>query len=358
MAQAVSLDFQIHLDFFFAYDTTALIQRVYGLQGLPPLERPSRNKLDHAALEHLALILSGYDFAAETWAAGVRRQEVTVALRNPDLRRSCWTVRHGTGNPGVELYGFLYETETPFETADDAHTCCVQLVSPAFTDTDEQWTAFTSSSKRLLKRLQTPSALHPPATPEQPPNKHLAWANKTCSFTVTVQPVDDRAHISWPTLQNLYCAWGTCSHQIEHLQNPRHSPSTNSSFRKLAPPGQQTTAQCLERLYAIPDLAAYFNLESQIASQDEIAGGISLLTEGTDEDCSGIRFEEHRATLDVAQIQFWTRLTFQAAVSCQEMAAAGRRFGGTTRSPGFMQFSDELIKDRWVRERAWDMGTP
>lgn len=359
MAQAAPLDYQIRLDFYFAYDTTALIRHVYGCcQGPSPLERPSREKLDHAALEHLALILSGYDFAAETWARGVQRQEVSVALGDPEHRHSCWTVRHGTGgDSSVQLYSLQYGTETPFETANDAHICCVQLVSPAFTDTEDQWTAFTSSSKRLLTRLQTPGALHPPASPNHPPNMHLAWTNQTCNLTVTVRPVSDNAQISWPTLQNLYGAWGTCAQELQRLQNPQHSSPTCLSFRKLAPPGQRTTAQCLDHLYVIPDLSTYFNLESQIASQGEIPI-MSLMTDGTDENnCTGVRFEEHRATFDVAQIQFWTRLTFRAVVSCWEMAAEGRRFGGSTRSPGFVQFSDQLIKDRWVRERAWDKGT-
>ncbi|KAL8754635.1 MAG: hypothetical protein Q9184_005047 [Pyrenodesmia sp. 2 TL-2023] len=358
MAQAAVLDYQIRLYFFFAYDITALIRHVYGSQGLSPLERPSREKLNHAALEHLALILSGYDFAAETWAHGVRRQEVSVAIGDPEQHRSCWTVRHGTGDPGVQLYGFQYGTETPFETANDAHTCCVQLVSPAFTDTEEQWTAFTSSTKRLLKRLQSPGALHRPVTPDHPTNMHLAWTNQTCSFTVTVRPVSSGAQISWPTLQNLYGAWGTCAQEISRLQNPRRSSHTCLSFRKLALSGQGTTAQCLERLYAIPNLATYLDLEASLrAAHGEILV-VSLMTDETDQNCIGVRFEEHRATFDVAQIQFWTRLTLRAAVSCQEMAAEGGTFGGKTRSsPGWVQFSDQVIKDRWVRERAWDNGT-
>ncbi|KAL8921977.1 MAG: hypothetical protein Q9208_005431 [Pyrenodesmia sp. 3 TL-2023] len=356
MAQAAPLDYQIRLDFFFAYDTTALIRHVYGCcQGPSPLERPSREKLTHAALEHLALILSGYDFAAETWARGVRRQEVSVALGDPEPRHPCWTVRHGTGDPGVQLYGFQYGTETPFETADDVHTCCVQLVSPAFTDTEEQWTAFTNSIKRLLKRLQIPGALHTPATPDHAANMHLAWTNETCNFTVTVRPISNNVQISWPTLQNLYGAWGTCAQEISRLQNPRHSSHTYLSFRKLAPPGQGPTSQCLERLYAIPNPTTYFHLESALAAQEETLI-MSLMTDQTDENCIGVRFQEHRATFDVAQIQFWTRLTFRAAVSCLEMAAEGRRFGGSMRLPGFVQFSDQVIRDRWVRERAWDKG--
>ncbi|KAI4121019.1 MAG: hypothetical protein LQ338_006606 [Usnochroma carphineum] len=353
MAQSTPLDYQIRLEFFFAYERDILIRRAYGADELSPWDRPARETLDHAALELVAFLLSGYDVAAEEWAVGVQSQEVQVALSHPEIRRPYWSVRLGTGKPGPDLDGLLYSTGTPFERVDEAHVCCVQLVSPAFKDTDGQWTDFATSTQRILNRLQKPGVLHPSHSAGQPRIDHLAWANKTCSLTVTVRAVDDTAHISWPALQNLYAAWGSCADKIERLQNPQHSTPKKSAFRKLVPTDEQSTARCLEQWYSLPNLRLYMNLESLIAAQAEITR-VPIMTDRTGELCTGVRFEEHRGTLDVPQIQFWTRLTYRAVVSCQAMAAGGRRFG-VSKSAAFMQFSDDLIRDQWVRDFCFDM---
>lgn len=352
MAQPTALDYQIRLEFLFAYDEATLVRYVFGAVGLSPWERPTSDKLDAAALEHLALLLSGYDINAETWAAGVESRDVQVATQHPEIRRSSWSVRLGNGQPGLDLYGFQYGTETPFKRADQSHICCVQLVSPAFTDTHEQWSDFALSTHGILSRLQRPGSLHPAASANRPRINHLAWVNKTCNFTVTVRPVDDRTYISWPALQNLYAAWGCCAPELERLQDPRQSTSTKSAFRKLSPTDERSSARCLERWYAVPSLAVFMNLESLIAAQAEITR-ISIMTDKTGERCTGLRFEEHRGTLDVVQVQFWTRLTYKAVVSCQTMAAGGRIFG-VSKSAAFMQFSEDLIRDPWVRVRAWE----
>ena len=75
---------------------------------------------------------------------------------------------------------------------------------------------------------------------------------------------------------------------------------------------------------------------------------MSLMTDVDGENCLGLRFEEHTGTLDVAQIHFWTRLTYKAVVTCQEMAVRGKRF----ESPGFLEFWAMMIRDEWVREYA------
>ncbi|KAI4136798.1 MAG: hypothetical protein L6R39_007609 [Caloplaca ligustica] len=266
MAQSTPLDYQIRLDFLFAYDRATLIRHANGAPGRALGESPS-HRLDRAALEQLIPLLAGYDMAAETWATGESPQEVIIALDHPEIRRPYWSIRFGTGNPGSDLDDFQYGTETPFKSADEVHVCCVQLVSPAFNESDEQWTDFARGIQTMLNRLQRPGSLHPPTSAEGPRINHLAWVNKTCSFTVTVRPVDDEACISWPTLQNLYAAWGSCSQEIERLQNPRHSTPTKFAFRKLAPAGEQTIAACVQRLHAVLSLAMYLNMESLIATK-------------------------------------------------------------------------------------------
>ncbi|KAI4272785.1 MAG: hypothetical protein L6R35_006458 [Caloplaca aegaea] len=359
MAQSPSLGYQIHLEFLFACDRTTLLHHAYGAEGISPWNAPDRGKLDHAALEHLAFILSGYSAVAET--------EVRVATRSPEAPRAFWSVRLGAGKAGMDMYGREYGTETPFKRTDDAHVCCAQLVSPAFTNNDQQWTAFTTSTQRIVSRLQTPGSLHPPGS--SPPNidriTHLAWTNESCSFTVTVQPTatgDKDTYISWPALQNLYAAWGSCAQAVELVQNPRRHSSHNNTmlaYRKLAPAADETLST--QRLFAIPSLAVYLNFEAHVAAQVEISR-LSVLVDGSGEQkCSGVRFDEHRATLDVKQIQFWTRFTHQALVACQDMAAAGGRFGaGGSQSVGFAHFSERLIREQWVRDHAcrtiWENG--
>ncbi|KAL8718161.1 MAG: hypothetical protein Q9225_004676 [Loekoesia sp. 1 TL-2023] len=350
MPQVTALDYQIHLDFVFAYDRATLIKHAYGVKGLSPWELPKRDRLDYAALEHLALLLSSYNIAAEALASGVKSRDVRISTQDPDTRLPHWSIRLGEGKAGIEMYGFQHGTETPFKSANDSHVCCVQLVSPAFTDTDEQWADFVSSTQRILKRLQTPGALHPKGHLERPCINHLAWTNDTCKLTVTVRSVDEKGTISWPTLQNLQAAWGSCAEELARLLQPTHSSPTRAAFRKLIPRDRHTQVQRLDSLYAVSSLSSYLNLESYIAAQYAVRK-MSLMTDSAGERCYGLRFEEHRGTLDVAQIQFWTRLTFKAVVACQDMAAAGRRFD----NPGFLHFWNHLIVDQWVRDHATKM---
>lgn len=350
MPQVIALDYQIRLDFIFAYDRATLIKHAYGAKGLSPWELPKRDRLDYAALEHLALLLSGYDIAAEAWASGVKSRDVHISTQDPDARLPYWSIRLGEGKAGIEMYGFQHGTETPFKSANDSHVCCVQLVSPAFTDTDEQWTDYASSTQWILKRVQTPGALHRKGTPERPYINHLAWTNDTCKLTVTVRSVDEKENISWPTLQNLQAAWGSCAEELKRLLQPAHSSPTRAAFRKLIPQSRQTQVQRLDSLYAVSSLSAYLNLELYIEAQYNVRK-MSLMTDSTGEHCYCLRFEEHRGTLDVAQIQFWTRLTFKAVVACQDMAVAGRRYD----NPGFLHFWNHLIVDQWVRDYATKM---
>ncbi|KAL9013489.1 MAG: hypothetical protein Q9173_001809 [Seirophora scorigena] len=346
MAELSSLSYQIHLEFLFACDRTTILRHAYGLEGISPWNTPDRNKLDRAALEHLALVLSGYN-------ARVQTQEVRVATRHLEIPRAFWSVRLGTGKEGMEMYGRQYGTETPFKRAHDAHVCCVQLVSPAFTDTEEQWTSFATATQRIVSRLSTPGALHPRGSSEVDRINHLAWTNKSCSFTVTVQPNGNDTFISWPTLQNLYAAWGSCSEVIQHVQNPRPSSNTVLAHGKIAPANELGNVEAIRRVFAIPSLAVFRNLKAHVAAQVAISK-MSILVDGSGEECSGVRFDEHRGTLDVEQIQFWTRLTHQALVACQAMAAAGRRFRGGGSTPvGFARFSELLIREQWVRDHAY-----
>ncbi|KAI4139936.1 MAG: hypothetical protein LQ341_004027 [Variospora aurantia] len=132
------------------------------------------------------------------------------------------------------------------------------------------------------------------------------------------------------------------------------------AYHKLAPAADETLST--QRLFAIPSLAVYLNFEAHVTAQVDISR-LSVLVDGSGEQkCSGVRFDEHRPTLDVKQIQFWTRFTHQALVACQDMAAAGRRFGdgGSSRSVGFAHFSERLIREQWGRDHAcrtiWENG--
>ncbi|KAI4186593.1 MAG: hypothetical protein LQ348_004198 [Seirophora lacunosa] len=345
MAQSSSLSYQIHLEFLFACDRTTILRDAYAAEGLSPWNTPDRNKLDRAALEHLALILSGYN-------ARFQMQEVRVATRHLEIPRAFWSVRLGTGKEGMELYGRQYGTETPFKRAQDAHVCCVQLVSPAFNDTEKQWTSFATATQRIVSRLSTPGTLHPRGSHEVDRINHLAWTNKSCSFTVTVQPNRSDTFISWPTLQNLYAAWGSSSEVIQHVQNPRPFSNTVFANRRIAPANELGHVEAIRRVFTIPSLAVLMNLEAHVAAQVAISR-MSILVDGSREKCTGVRFDEHRGTLDVEQIQFWTRLTHQALVACQNMAAAGRKFRGGASTPvGFARFSELLIHEQWVRDHA------
>ncbi|KAL9027029.1 MAG: hypothetical protein Q9196_004394, partial [Gyalolechia fulgens] len=219
MPQVTPLGYQIRINFIFAYDRVTLIRHAYGAQGISPWESPKQDRLDHAALEHLALLLSGYDIAAEAWSSGVRSRDVRISTQDPDAHLPYWSVRPGEGKAGLEMYSFEYGTETPFKSSTNSHVCCVQLVSPVFTDPDEQWTDSTSSAQRILQRLQTPGSLHP-RVPEQhhPRIHHLAWTNETCKFTVTVRTAVGEEHqIAWPTVQNLQAACASSAPALESL---------------------------------------------------------------------------------------------------------------------------------------------
>ncbi|KAL8996096.1 MAG: hypothetical protein Q9188_006654 [Gyalolechia gomerana] len=329
MPQTTPLGYQIRLNFLFAYDRGTLVRHAYGAQGLSLWESPKQDRLDYAALEHLALLLSGYDIAAEAWSSGVRSRDVRISTQDPDTRlASYWSIRPGEGKAGLEMYGFQYGTETPFKSASDSHICCVQLVSPVYADTDEQWTEYANSVSRILKRLQTPGSLHPRDSPDTDSRiNHLAWTNATYLL----------AHPPEPT--------GGVGFLIQHT----HAAPTRSAFRKLIThtdrhSGQQ---QHLESIYAISSLPAYLNVEAYIAAQYSVQK-MSLMLDSHRQRCFGIRFEDHRATFDVAQVQFWTRLVFKAVVACGDMADKGRRF----EEPGFGGFWNELIGDGWVREYA------
>ncbi|KAI4171207.1 MAG: hypothetical protein LQ343_004413 [Gyalolechia ehrenbergii] len=350
MPQTTPVGYQIRLNFLFAYDRGTLVRHAYGAQGLSPWESPKQDRLDYAALEHLALLLSGYDIAAEAWSSGVRSRDVRISTQDPDTRLTpYWSIRPGEGKAGLEMYGFQYGTETPFKSASDSHICCVQLVSPVCADTDEQWTEYANSVSRILKRLQTPGSLRPRDSPNHDSRiNHLAWTNATCKFVVTVRTADDGNQISWPTLQNLQAAWGSSARELESLIQHAHAAPTRSAFRKLIThTDRHSGRERLESIYAISSLPAYLNVEAYIAAQYSVQK-MSLMLDSNRQRCFGIRFEDHRATFDVAQVQFWTRLVFKAVVACGDMADKGRRF----EEPGFGGLWNELIRDGWVREYA------
>ncbi|KAL8826562.1 MAG: hypothetical protein Q9170_007351, partial [Blastenia crenularia] len=293
MSQTTPLDFQIRLDFIFAYDKETVLRHAYGHDGLSPWQQPQKDRVDYACLEHLALLLSGYDIAAEAWAAGVHSRDVRISTQNPDARLPYWSIHSGDARPGSEQYAFEHGTETPFETITTAYICPIQLVSPPFNETDAEWTHFSTTLNRILPRLQTPRNLHrASSSPSRPRIKHLAWTNESCKLTVTVRAVNDEDQLSWPTLQNLQAAWGSSANEIARMIQPINTSAARMAYSKPITQNQGEE-ESLANLYSVPSLLKYLSLESYTLAQAAVRK-MSLLTNTEGDQCYGLRFEEHR----------------------------------------------------------------
>ncbi|KAL8951821.1 MAG: hypothetical protein Q9222_002237 [Ikaeria aurantiellina] len=318
------LTFQTSSTFLFAYTESTLLRHAYGTDGISPFERPQPSRLDNSSLEHLAFLLSGYDFAAEAWTtSSTRHREVRhVASNNtngddasPPPSSSHWTISSSSkGKPGMEMYGRHQGTETPFATSAEAHTCCVELTSPAFLDTAEGWHTFAESIARIMGRLQRPGYLFPSSSKTGGSgHQHLAWVNETCGFSVVVRAGGggdgETAIVAWPALQNLYALWdlhdgGGCG-DVSRSQPIRH------------------------HIYNFPTLRIYFDSGLQSSRQEEDRSSqISLLTDDTKgEQCMAVKFDESRLSEGfwIDELLSRTHLIVQAVEACGELAAKGRR---------------------------------
>ncbi|KAL8773876.1 MAG: hypothetical protein Q9209_001306 [Squamulea sp. 1 TL-2023] len=315
---------------------------------------PSRIRMDNAVLGYLSLLLSGYDFVSETWANGADEKQRTVfsllstTKDNMKPHPNYWSVCLGSGTPGHEVQGFHPGIDTPFENPEEMHACCVELTSPVFEDTLEDWQRFATSLNKILCRLQEVGSLHErPRLPST--HRQLAWTNDSCKFHVTVRPTSERHHVSWSVLQNLFAVWETCAGEIQRLTDSQHAAGVAIPLRD-----DDYVRRFREALYAVPNLSTYAQFIHNTPLQDQPAtlSKIALTTNVSGSYCTSLRFSEHRSTLHLPQLLFWTSLTYNAVLNCQSMAVLGYRFEASSLT-GFSQFTEALICDHWVREYAW-----
>ncbi|KAL8712749.1 MAG: hypothetical protein Q9220_002957 [cf. Caloplaca sp. 1 TL-2023] len=323
-----TLTFQVSHTFLFAYTESTLIRHAYGTDGISPFERPQTSRLNGSALEHLAFILSGYDFAAEAWTtSSTRSREVRVASNLNDdndhaatFPQSSWTISSSSkGKPGMEMYARRQGTETPFATSAESHTCCVKLTSPVFADTLEGWHAFAASGARIMGRLQQPGHLSLSNTNTAARgDQHLAWVNKTCGFSVVVRPAGggDGETISWPALQNLYATW-----DLHDGAGCGNSPQKQELCRR----GQRVR----HHIYAFPTLRTYLESPLQLSRLEESKSSqISLMTtDGKDATCTAVKFDEacRPGGLHMKELQPRAQFIVQTVEACRKLAAAGRK---------------------------------
>ncbi|KAI4239563.1 MAG: hypothetical protein L6R40_005508 [Gallowayella cf. fulva] len=385
MPHSIPLAYQISLEFLYAYDERTIFRHAYSarysgwrspgsegggndgegygdadryehiVEDISPQETLSRVRMDSAALEHLSILLSGYDLASESWADGTeekQREVFNVFGTTKDsirTRPSYWSVSLGSGKPGNEVQGSRPSIDTPFKKAEEMHVCCVKLTSPVFGDSDDEWQSFANSVNKILWRLQKLGSLQPrPRLPST--HRQLAWMNETCQFHITVRPTSERHHISWPALQNALAAWETCAPEIERLTDPQQPPNVFGTT--ASPDNEGHLDQFTSALYSIPNLSTYLHL-TQAHQSTSALSKISLHTDVSAHYCTALRFHQHPSTFSLSQILFWTRLTYTTVLNSQTLASSSRRFEASSHLTGFLHFTNELISDQWVCEHAW-----
>ncbi|KAL8857740.1 MAG: hypothetical protein Q9178_005640 [Gyalolechia marmorata] len=365
MPHEIALCFQVSLEFLFAYNERTIFRHAYsadyinqrqsegdtsseGQYGnadyhthLPddvsPRDVPSRSRIDNALLNYLSLLLSGYDLASETWANNTYEKQRTVfnlltttttkAYNNITSRPECWSLKFGSGIPGPEVQGFQHVIDTPFANPGEMHACCVELTSPIFDPTNEEWEYFATGLNRMFARLQQPGILH--SRPRMPStHRHLAWTNESCNFCVSVFPRSEKHHVSWAALQNLSVVWETCAEEIERLTYQQQQSSYSSP--QPPPRNESYLEDFAEALYDITTLQTYTRLLSSPALSSpqhlpSINDKISLLTDRSRTYCTSLRFHQHPSTLYLPTILFWTRFTYTAVLKCQSLAVLNRR---------------------------------
>ena len=365
MPHEIPLCFQVSLDFLFAYNERTIFRHAYSADyinqrqsggdtssedqcgnanyhthlpdDLSPRDVPSRSRIDNALLDYLSLLLSGYDLASETWANNTYEEQRTVfnisstttteAYSNITSRPEFWSIKLGSGTPGPEVQGFQHGIDAPFANSGEMHACCVELTSPIFGPTNEEWQDFATGLNRILARLQQPGILH--SRPRMPStHRHLAWTNESCNFGFSVFPRSEKHHVSWAALQNIFVVWETCAEEIERLAYQQQQPSYNFPQPPLR--NESYLKDFAEALYGIPTLQTYTHLLSSpaLTSPQHLPSNhdkISLLTERSGTYCTSLRFHQHPSTLYLPAILFWTRFTYTAVLRCQSVAVLNRR---------------------------------